>query len=219
MPCRNEAATVGMCVDEAAAVLKRTGLNGEILVVDNASDDGSYEAASGHGARVVREESVGYGNAIRRGIKEACGDVLVIGDCDTTYDFSYAEQMYRMIASDGYDMVIGDRFGLPMEKGAMSLSHKIGVRVLSAIGRVRYKTDVRDFHCGLRAIRKDAADKIKLRTAGMEFATEMIAGAALSGLSVGQIPVTLRTCRISRRSKLRTFRDGMRHLVFMLKKT
>ena len=146
MPCRNEAATVGLSVDEAKTMLDRSGISGEILVVDNASDDHSGKAAEEHGARVVSEDSVGYGNAIRRGIREAWGEVLVIGDCDTTYDFSYAENMFRMIEKDGFDLVIGDRFVLPMEKGAMSLSHKIGVRFLSALGRIRFRTDVHDFH-------------------------------------------------------------------------
>ncbi len=218
MPCKNEENTVGICVDEAMRMLAEHGLDGEVIVVDNGSTDASAKRASEHGARVVSEERPGYGSAIRKGLSEAAGDLIVIGDCDTTYDFMEAYEICAML-SDGYDMVIPDRFAGGIEKGAMPFSHRVGVKVLSFLGRCRFHTDVRDFHCGLRGLTREAADKIKLHTDGMEFATEMIAEGARCGLQIGQMPVTLGTCKGLRSSKLRTLRDGFRHLAYIFKTT
>ncbi|MCR5590606.1 MAG: glycosyltransferase family 2 protein [Lachnospiraceae bacterium] len=219
MPCRNEAATVGICVDEAARMMAEHDLNGEIIVIDNASSDSSAKEAESHGAKVIREDRTGYGYAIRRGLSEASGDVIIIGDCDTTYDFAESYRIYEMLAGGGYDMVVPDRFAGKMEKGAMQLSHVLGVKFLSYIGRKKFDTDVRDFHCGLRGITRDALKKIELHTGGMEFASEMIAEAAASGLRIGQIGITLRRCGYPRRSKLNAARDGMRHLLYILRFT
>ena len=122
----------------------------------------------------------------------------------------------RMMTDEGFDAVIGDRFSGNMEKGAMSPVHKIGVKVLSALGRIRFKTDVKDFHSGIRGIRRDAMERLTFITGGMEFATEMIAKAAQKGMKIGQIPVSLRRCPFPRRSKLRTGRDGFRHLMYII---
>lgn len=217
MPCRNEAATIAFSVDEAADFLKQSSLKGEILVVDNASGDASAALAAAHGARVVREEKPGYGNALRTGIAESRGRVILMGDCDTTYDFGQLGGHYRPLASGECDMVIGNRYAGGMEQGSMSPAHRWGVRFLSFCARRRFDTEIYDFHCGLRGLTRAAAEKLPLRTAGMEFATEMIAEAAKQGLRILQIPVRLRCCRYGRESKMRTIRDGLRHLGYIMK--
>lgn len=217
MPCRNEAATIAFSVDEAADFLKQSSLKGEILVVDNASGDASAALAAAHGARVVREEKPGYGNALRTGIAESRGRVILMGDCDTTYDFGQLGGLYRPLASGECDMVIGNRYAGGMEQGSMSPAHRWGVRFLSFCARRRFDTEIYDFHCGLRGLTRAAAEKLPLRTAGMEFATEMIAEAAKQGLRILQIPVRLRCCRYGRESKMRTIRDGLRHLGYIMK--
>lgn len=214
-PCLDEANTVGICVDEARSFLRQHGLAGEVIVADNGSRDASVKIAGESGARVVSEKKRGYGYAVRCGMAAATGDVIIIADCDTTYDLSDAERMYRMLCSEGFDMVIGDRFAGGIEPGAMPLSHRFGVGVLSLLGRCRFRSDVRDFHCGIRGITREAASKMKLTTGGMEFATEMIAEASRLRLRTGQIPVRLKKCILHRHSKLHTIRDGLRHLKFI----
>lgn len=216
MPCRNEAAAVGICVDAADTFLKNNRLCGEILVVDNGSADGSSLLAARHGARVIKEERPGYGNAVRTGIAHSRGTWIIIGDCDTTYDFLYLEGMYEMLSSGGYDMVIGNRYAGGMEPGSMPWTHRWGVRFLSFCARLRFGTEVYDFHCGLRGLSRKAASQLEFHTEGMEFATEMIAEAARHALCIGQIPVPLKKCRYERTSKLRTIRDGCRHLTYIL---
>ena len=218
MPCLNEVKTVGLCVRQALEYMKKNGLNGEVIVVDNGSTDGSAREALRNGAKVVEERRRGYGAAIRRGLNLSCGRVVIIGDCDTTYDFSKLDGFYHLIVNDGYDMVIGDRFANPMEPGAMPMSHRIGVKVLSWLGRLAFKTDVHDFHCGLRSISREALKKLSLKTCGMEFATEMIAEASKANLKTAQIPITLSKCRFDRKSKLKTVRDGLRHLGYIVHK-
>ncbi len=216
-PCRNEETAVGFCVDEARDFLSKRHISGEILVVDNASEDDSAKIAGAHGARVIREASAGYGSALRAGIAEAQGDILLMADCDTTYDLADFGKLYDGLKNEGYDVVIGDRFAGGIEPGAMSMSHDLGGKMLSALGRLRFHTDVRDFHCGIRGITREAASRLKLETPGMEFATEMIAKASKHGMKIGQVPVSLRMSRFPRRSKLRTVRDGFRHLGFIAK--
>ncbi len=218
MPCLNEEKTVGLCVRQALEYMKKNKLTGEVIVVDNGSTDGSAKEATENGAKVVRESRRGYGAAIRRGLRESSGRVVVIGDCDTTYDFSQLDGYYYLIAGSGYDMVIGNRFANPMEKGAMPLSHRIGVNFLSLLGRIAFKTDVHDFHCGLRSISREALKNLEFKTCGMEFATEMIAEASKADIKIAQIPITLSKCRFERKSKLKTVRDGLRHLGYILHK-
>lgn len=217
MPCLNEIKTVGECVDTALKYVKDHNLNGEVIVVDNGSTDGSGEEAKAHGAIVIKENRKGYGSAIRKGLKYSSGAVVVIGDCDTTYDFSDLDGFYYMIADGGYDMVIGNRFARKMEKGAMPITHNIGVKFLSLAGRLAFKTDVYDFHCGLRSISRKALEQVRYGTIGMEFATEMIAEAARHNLTIHQIPIDLKTCRYERRSKLNAVRDGIRHLTYIIR--
>ncbi len=217
MPCLNEAATIEMCVREALRIIKILDVNGEVIVVDNASTDDSAVKAKAAGARVVYEPRRGYGRAIRSGIRAAIGEAIVILDADMTYDFSDIPKVYQPLRMGVCDMVIGDRFAGGMERDAMSLLHRIGVKVLSFIGRLKFDTDVMDFHCGLRGITRAKAEKLHFETEGMEFATEMIAEAARNNLRIGQVRVRLLRCRYNRVSKLRTFRDGFRHLIYMLR--
>ncbi len=218
LPCRNEEAAIGDCIREIRQFLREENLEGEILVADNGSTDRSAGIARGLGARVIREEKPGYGNALRAGIAAAEGRVILMGDSDTTYDFLELGKLYGPLSRGECDIIIGDRFAGGMESGSMPLSHKAGVRLLSALARKRYHTTVRDFHCGLRGITREAARQLDFRAEGMEFATEMIALAAAKGLRIGQCPVRLRKCRANRKSKLRTLPDGIRHLRYILGK-
>ncbi|MBR1506927.1 MAG: glycosyltransferase family 2 protein [Eubacterium sp.] len=219
MPCRNEERAVVSCVERAADYLKKRGIRGEILVVDNGSTDRSAELAVSHGARVVHVRKPGYGRALRGGMKAARGRVIVMADCDTTYDFYETDKLYGPLAKGSYDLMIGDRFSGGIERGAMPISHRIGGKFLSWLARKRFRTKIRDFHCGFRGITKEAWERINidLTAAGMEFATEMIAVAARDNLRIGQTPVRLKRCRVRRRSKLRIVRDGFRHLRYILK--
>ena len=217
MPCLNEEATVGKCIDRARKYLSENNLNGEILVADNGSTDQSVSVARKHGARVIHVKKRGYGRTLRAGLRAAGGTVIIMADCDTTYDFGESGKLFKPLADGKCDMMIGDRFRGGIEKGAMPLSHIIGVRFLSLIGRMRYRTDVRDFHCGFRGITREALSNLRFHTTGMEFATEMIAEAVRKGLIIGQIPVSLKKCRDSRQSKLRTVRDGIRHLIYIIR--
>ena len=216
MPCLNEAYTVGICAQEAFAFLGKHHILGEVLVVDNDSEDDSAAAAEKVGAKVLRQPKRGYGSAIRTGIENSQGSVIIIGDCDTTYDFLHLDEMYRMLSTGEWDMVIGNRFAGGIEPGSMPWSHKWGVRFLSWVGRTTLHTDIYDFHCGLRGLTRSAAEMLEFHTDGMEFATEMIAQTVRTGLSVSQTPVVLRKCSYKRKSKLRTIRDGLRHLLYML---
>ena len=215
MPCMNEERTVAHCIEEAKRFIAEHHLAGEIIVVDNGSEDGSVDTARAHGARVIREKRRGYGRAIRTGIRRSCGRVIIIGDCDMTYDFYHLGRIYRPLASDACDVMIGNRLDT-IEPGAMPLSHRIGVRFLSQLGRCRYHVRVRDFHCGLRGMTRQAAENLRFRMDGMEFATEMIAVAAGAHMRIGQTRVVLKKCPYGRESKLRTIRDGIRHLAYML---
>ena len=217
MPCLNEAATVGISIREAAAFLEKNQILGEILVVDNGSADGSAAIAESFGARVITQSRKGYGNALRTGMANSRGKVIILGDCDTTYDFLHLEELYAMLSSGQWDMVIGNRFAGGMERGSMPWSHKWGAWFLSWLARNRLHADIYDFHCGLRGLTRTAAERLAFDTEGMEFATEMIALAVQQRLRLQQTPVVLRKCIHKRKSKLRTIRDGLRHLVYILR--
>lgn len=216
MPCLNEEPTVGSCVDEAREFLSNNDLTGEIIVVDNGCTDGSAEIAKKHGARVIKESQRGYGRAIRTGLAASRGKAVVFGDCDMTYDFLHMEGIVRPLLDGTYDFMIGDRFAGQMENGAMPLSHRIGVPLLSLAGRLKFHVNVHDFHCGIRGVTREALEKMDLRTNGMEFATEIIAEAARLDLRIGQVSVPLRKCDFDRKPKLRTIRDGLRHLKYIV---
>lgn len=217
MPCLNEEQTVGGCIDAAKQFISKKHLKGEVIVVDNGSTDRSASIAKEHGAMVIFEKRRGYGSALRTGIKKASGAVLIMGDSDLTYDFYHVNRFYEPLCQEKCDMVIGNRLHFGMEKNAMPISHHVGVRMLSLLGRMRYHVKVRDFHCGLRSITREAAKKLQFQTTGMEFATEMIAQAAKCGLRIGQCKTILRVCPYKREVKLRTFRDGWRHLRYIIK--
>ncbi len=216
MPCLDEAATVGVCVKKALEALERHGIRGEVIIADNGSTDGSQQIARDAGARVVPVERRGYGSALQSGIAAARGEFILMGDADDTYDFSQLDQFVGKLR-EGYDLVMGNRFKGKILPGAMPPLHRyLGNPVLTGIGRLFFKSPVGDFHCGLRAFRKDAIEGLGLRTLGMEFASEMIVKATAFGLRVTEIPTTLAPDRRARAPHLRTWSDGWRHLRFLL---
>jgi len=216
MPCLNEAATIGACVKKAIDALERHGIRGEVIVADNGSTDGSKQLASDFGARVVPIERHGYGSALQGGIAAARGRFVLMGDADDTYDFSQLGEFVGKLR-EGYDLVMGNRFRGAIFPGAMPPLHRyLGNPVLSGLGRLFFKSPVGDFHCGLRAFRKEAIERLGLRTLGMEFASEMVVKATAFGLRVTEIPTTLSPDRRERAPHLRTWRDGWRHLRFLL---
>ena len=216
MPCLNEAATVGRCVAQACEALRRYGISGEVVVADNGSTDGSRELAKTAGARVVDAKVRGYGAALAAGIAAARGRFVLMGDADLTYDFSSMNVFLERLRA-GDDLVMGNRFKGGVATGAMPFLHKwLGNPVLSFLGRLFYRSDIGDFHCGLRAFRRDAILALDLRTTGMEYATEMVVKSALHGLRASEVPATLAPDLRDRAPHLRTWRDGWRHLRFML---
>jgi len=216
LPCLNEEKTIPFCVGEALSFLKKSGLEGEVLVTDNGSTDRSVQLAKKAGARVIHCKDKGYGNALRCGIVSAFGKYVIMGDCDCSYRFDDLMPFVEKLRS-GADMVIGNRFAHPMEKGAMSFLHKLGVPFLSWLGRRRFKCDVKDFHCGLRAVNQESFYKLHCKCGGMEFATEMIGKASLAGMQISQLPVKLYCDKRGKKSHLRTVRDGLRHIRIIFK--
>ena len=215
MPCLNEEKTVAACVEKAAGWLKRSGYTGEVLIVDNGSTDASAENARAAGARVVSEQRRGYGSALIRGIREARGKYIIMGDCDCSYDFSnldpFADKLH-----EGYDLVMGNRFKGGIAKGAMPFSHKIGAPCLSFVAKVRYGVPVNDFHSGLRAFDTAMARTLRLRCPGREFATELVARFKKAGARMCEVPITLSPDGRDGKPHLNTIRDGFRHLHFIL---
>jgi glycosyltransferase involved in cell wall biosynthesis len=216
MPCLNESATVGGCVQKALGAMKQLGIRGEVIVADNGSTDGSQRIAVEHGAKVVPIKLRGYGSALHGGIAAARGRFILMGDADDSYDFTQLEGFVCKLR-EGYDLVMGNRFQGGILPGAMPPLHRyLGNPVLTGIGRLFFKSPVGDFHCGLRAFRKDAIEQLELRTLGMEFASEMVVKATAFGLRVTEIPTTLSPDRRDHAPHLRTWRDGWRHLRFLL---
>jgi len=219
MPCLNEAETLGICIRKARETLDALGVSGEILVADNGSTDNSRAIAEALGARVVEVPSKGYGSALRSGIASAKGQFVVIGDSDDSYDFRQSGLFLERLRT-GHDLVMGCRMpsgGGKILPGAMPWKHRwIGNPVLTFIGRLLFKCPCHDFHCGMRGIRREAALAMKLRTSGMEFASEMVVKATLGGFRIGEVPVTLHKDGRSHPPHLRSWRDGWRHLRFLL---
>jgi glycosyltransferase involved in cell wall biosynthesis len=216
MPCLNEAATVGGCVTKARAFLERFGIDGEVLVADNGSKDGSQEVAERAGARVVHVTERGYGAALTGGIAAAQGRYVIMGDADDSYDFDRLDGFVEKLR-EGYPLVMGNRFGGGIRAGAMPWLHRyLGNPVLSFIGRLLFRAPVRDFHCGLRGFDRASVQSLDLRTKGMEFASELVVKAALARWRIAEVPTTLAPDGRGRPPHLRSWRDGWRHLRFML---
>ncbi len=217
IPALNEEGVVGRTISQIDTEgLRRRGLEVEVIVVDNASTDATAEEAERAGARVVYEPRRGYGSAYLRGLREAEGDIIVMGDADGTYPFDRVVEFIEPILSGRADMVIGSRFRGRMEKGAMPALHRyIGNPLLTFIGNLLFGTGISDFHCGMRAITRDALNRLTLCTTGMEFATEMLVEAGRKGLRIVEVPIEYRR-RGGSKPKLSSFRDGWRHLRFML---
>jgi glycosyltransferase involved in cell wall biosynthesis len=216
IPCLNEAETVATCVSKAMRFIEQNGIDGEVVVADNGSTDGSRQLAADTGARVIPVEDRGYGNALMGGILAARGEYVIMGDADDSYDLTnlmpFIEELRR-----GVDLVMGNRFKGGIEPGAMPALHRyIGNPALSFIGRLFFCSDIGDFHCGLRGFRRDAVLDLNLQATGMEFASEMVVKATLARKTITEVPTTLAKDGRSRPPHLRTWRDGWRHLRFLL---
>jgi glycosyltransferase involved in cell wall biosynthesis len=216
MPCLNEAETLGICVRKALGAIRDAGVSGEVIVADNGSTDGSVEIAVAEGACVINVPVRGYGAALLAGFEGARGKYVLMADADDSYDFSHLPRFLLALES-GSDLVMGNRFRGEIKPGAMPFLHRyLGNPVLSYLGRLFFGIPVGDFHCGIRAFRKDALLELKLRTTGMEFASEMVVKSSLMGLKISEVPTTLSPDGRSRAPHLRTWRDGWRHLRFLL---
>jgi hypothetical protein len=216
MPCLNEADTVALCVERAQEYLVSREIDGEVVVVDNGSTDDSVALAEAAGARVIHEVNPGYGSALRAGIRHARGEFIVMGDADMSYDFGALDPFLSRLR-EGYDLVMGNRFEGGIRPGAMPFLHRyLGNPVLTWIGGLLFRSDVRDFHCGLRGFRRSSMLSLDLTCPGMEFASEMVVRATLANHRVCEVPTTLSPDGRTRAPHLRTWRDGWRHLRFLL---
>lgn len=214
MPCLNEQDALADCIRKIRKVFEKEGISAEVIVADNGSTDHSREIAAAEGARVILESKRGYGAAYLGGIKEARGKYIIIGDSDNTYDFNDIPKFLQLMRQ-GYDFVMGSRFKGMIEKGAMSWSHRyIGNPILSGMCRLFFRTSLSDIHCGMRAFTKEAYQKMRLRTLGMEFATEMVVSALQHNLKIAEIPINYSPREGE--SKLSPLYDAWRHVRFML---
>jgi len=216
MPCLNEAETLAVCIQKAQGFLKRTGIRGEVLIADNGSTDGSQKIAADLGARVVPVPRRGYGAALIGGIEAARGTYAIFGDADDSYDFENLDPFVDALRT-GKDIVMGNRFRGGIAQGAMPFLHRyLGNPGLTAIGRLLFRVPAGDFHCGLRGFNTARIRALGLNATGMEFASEFVVRAALAGYSISEVPTTLKPDGRSRPPHLRTWRDGWRHLRFLL---
>jgi glycosyltransferase involved in cell wall biosynthesis len=216
MPCLNEAETLETCIRKAQRALREANIAGEIVVADNGSDDGSIEIAERLGAKIVNVRAKGYGNALMGGIAVASGNYIVMGDADDSYDFGHIPRFVEQLRK-GADLVMGNRFRGGIQKDAMPPLHRyFGNPALTTLGRLFFRSGVGDIYCGLRGFRKDAYQRMALRTTGMEFATEMVVKAMLLELRIAEVPTTLSPDGRNRPPHLRTWRDGWRTLRFFL---
>lgn len=216
LPCLNEERTVGICVAKAVNFLKENNIHGEVLVADNGSTDRSVELATKEGARVIHVEQKGYGSALRGGFDAARGKYLIMADSDDSYDLVNLMPFVEKLR-EGYDLVMGNRFKGGIKKGAMPWHHRyIGNPILSFIGKLFFQTPANDFHCGLRGFTKESIQKMDLQTTGMELASEIVIKASILGMKTCEVPTTLSPDGRDRSPHLRSFRDGWRHLRFLL---
>jgi glycosyltransferase involved in cell wall biosynthesis len=216
MPCLDEAETLATCIRKARSFLDRAGVAGEVIVADNGSTDGSQAIAVAEGARLVEVPERGYGAALLGGIRAAHGTYVVMGDADDSYDFTALDGFLERLRA-GDDLVMGNRFAGGIAPGAMPWLHRyVGNPMLSFMGRLFFGAKVRDFHCGLRGFRRESVLALGLTTTGMEFASEVVVKACLAGQRISEVPTTLSPDGRSRPPHLRSFRDGWRHLRFLL---
>lgn len=216
MPCLNEAETLKTCIVKAQNFIKNNNINGEILIADNGSTDGSQDIAKENGAIVINVKEKGYGSALLGGINKANGKYIIMGDADDSYDFFKLEEFLSKLRQ-GFDVVMGNRFKGGIAPKAMPWLHKyIGNPILSYLGRLFFNIPCKDFHCGLRGFNREKIIQLNLRTTGMEFASEMVVRSALSHLKITEVPTTLSPDGRTRPPHLRTWRDGWRHLCFLL---
>lgn len=216
MPCLNEAETLAVCIEKAQLFFERENIKGEVIIADNGSTDGSQQIARDLKAIVVNVPQKGYGSALRGGIEAANGKFVIMGDADDSYDFNNL-MPYVSKLREGNDLVMGNRFKGGIKKGAMPFLHKyLGNPVLSFIGRLFFKSKIGDFHCGLRGFSKEAYYRMELKTTGMEFASEMIVKASLKNLKIVEVPTILSPDGRTRPPHLNTWRDGWRHLRFLV---
>jgi glycosyltransferase involved in cell wall biosynthesis len=216
MPCLNEKETLGTCIRKARTSIENNKLNAEILIADNGSTDGSQEIAAREGARVIHVRRRGYGNALLSGIVAAQGKYVIMADADDSYDLSNVTPFVEKLR-EGYDLVMGNRFKGEIATGAMPFLHRyLGTPVLTMLSRIFFRTPCGDVNCGMRGFRKEAVERLSLRSPGMEFASEMLVKSALFGLRIAEIPTSLARDGRSTPPHLRTWRDGWRHLRFML---
>ena len=204
------------CIKEIQKYIKEKNLDAEILVSDNNSTDNSVKIAEKTGVRVVICKEKGYGAVLINGTKNSHGKYCIMGDSDGSYDFYHLDKFLEKL-DEGYDLVVGNRFIGGIEKGAMSLSHKIGVQILSKFSNLIFHTPIKDYHCGLRAYKKESIEKIKLSQKGMEYASEMIIIAKINNLKMIEVPTILRKDLRNGKPHLRTIRDGFRHLNLICK--
>jgi glycosyltransferase involved in cell wall biosynthesis len=216
MPCLNEEDTIGICIQKANKFIEENNLKGEIIIGDNGSTDDSIKIAQNYNAKVVNVKEKGYGAALMGAIKASEGKYIIMGDSDDSYDFYNLMPILSRLR-EGYELVMGNRFKGGIEKGAMPFLHRyIGNPVLSFIGRLFFNIKIKDFHCGLRGFTKDGIMKLELKTEGMEFASEMVVKSSIFKLKITEVPVSLTKDGRSRPPHLRTWRDGWRHLRFLL---
>ncbi len=216
MPCLNEAETLAICIAKAMSYLNGSGVRGEVLIADNGSTDGSQAIAQAAGARVVAIASKGYGSALLGGIREARGRYVIMGDSDDSYDFSDLDAFVGKLRG-GHDLVMGNRFKGGIKPGAMPPLHRyLGNPVLTTIGRIFFRSPCGDFHCGLRGFDRAAILGLDLQAPGMEFASEMVVKATIHDLKIAEVPTTLSPDGRTRPPHLRSWRDGWRHLRFLL---
>lgn len=216
IPCLNEEETLALCIAKAQQAFVKLGIVGEVVVADNGSTDASVAIAHSMGARVVSQTEKGYGAALKAGIEGARGEIVVMGDADDSYDWGCIGEFVGKV-QEGNDLVMGNRFAGGIEPGAMPIHHRyLGNPVLSWIARGVSRAPIGDFHCGMRAFTREGYDRMKLQTSGMEFASEMVISSARNGLKIAEIPTKLYPDKRSRPPHLRSWRDGWRHLKFIL---
>lgn len=217
MPCLNEENTIGTCIEKAKKFLESNSIKGEILIADNGSKDNSIKIAKELGARIINIKQKGYGNALRLGTIEAKGKYVIMGDSDNSYDFSDLDEFVKKLRL-GFDFVIGNRYGGKMEKGAMKFTHKhIGTPLISFVGRKKFKTNIKDFNCGLRGYDNEKIKGLNCTSEGMEYASEMIVKAKKADLKICEVPINFYKDGRTRAPHLNTLRDGIRHLKLIVK--